>query len=392
MCFLVLYILLVSCLTPVFAQNEIAENVQKGFKLAGVPNINYNSDEGFGYGARLSCFNHAGGGYNPYYYVIDANLFLTTGGRKEFFIFFDSPYLLNSDNRITCELKYQKYNFFPYYGIGNDTEYREELTKKGNSDFINENYYLYERVRSTFWINYQQLYGTFKLLGGVGFASTDINLHDGKTLLEGDEVLGKNGGITNYLKFGVIHDTRDFEPAPGSGDWTDIIIEYSNRFLGSDYDYTRITLTNRYYITIFRNFVFAERIVLEKVWGGVPFYEMSFFESSYRIQEGLGGAKSVRGLLLNRFVGPAKLFGNLELRWRLFDFTMKKQNLYIAWSGFYDFGKVLKKNQKFTSANLHSGYGSGLHIGWNENFIISLDFARSVEVDFALYIGIGYLY
>ena len=354
--------------------------------------MNYNSDEGFGYGARLSLFNHAEGGYNPYYYIIDANVLFTTGGKKEFFIFFDSPYLLNSNKRISCEIKHQQFNFSPYYGIGSDTEYHEEHTIKGSSDFFNEHYYHFERLRSTFWINYQQLIGTYKLLGGFGLAFTDIDLFDGKTLLQDDEVLGKNGGITNYLKFGVIHDTRDFEPAPGKGDWTEIIVEFSNKLIGSDYDYTRITLTNRYYITILRNLVFAERIVLEDVLGDMPFYEMAFFESSYRIQEGLGGAKSVRGLLLNRFLGPAKLFGNLEIRWRFFDFRMLKQNLYLAWSGFYDFGKVWKKNQKFSLDNIHSGYGNGLHIGWNENFIISFDIARSKEVDLALYIGIGYLY
>ena len=392
MCFLVFFLLIISCLTSVYAEDGGGKNVQKGLKFAGVPNISYNSDEGFGYGARLSCFHHAEGGYNPYHSVLDTNIFLTTGGRKEFFIFFDSPYMLKSNYRITCELKYQKYNFSPYYGIGNDTEYHEKLTEMGNRDFIHEQYYRYERIRSTFWINFQYLFGTFQFLGGVGLANTDITMYDGKTVLGDDEVLGKNGGITNYVKFGVIHDTRDFEPAPGKGDWTDIIIEYSNRILGSDYDYTRITLTNRYYLTVYRNVVFAERIVLEKIWGGVPFYEMAFFESSYRIQEGLGGAKSVRGLLLNRFVGPAKLFGNLELRWRLFDFSLMKQNMYFAWSGFYDFGRVWKENQTLTPENIHYGYGSGLHIGWNENFIISLDFARSMEVDSALYIGIGYLY
>ena len=392
MFFAVLFILISLICTPVFAQEEMAKNEQKGFKLTGVPYINYTSDEGFGSGARLLLFNHAEGGFNPYYYVIDANLFLTTEGKKEFFIFSDFPHFLKTKNRITGELKFQHFNFSPYYGIGNDTEYHKELTEKGTIDFINTHYYHFERTRFTCWINYQRLIGTFKILGGAGISHTDIGVHTGRTLLQDDMVAGKNGGYTNYLKFGIIRDTRDFEPAPGGGDWTEVILELSHSILGSDYDYNRITVTNRHYITVFKNVVFAERIVFEKGWGEMPFYETAFFESSYRIQEGLGGAKSVRGLLLNRFIGPGKIFGNLEIRWRFLDFGVLKQNFYLAWSGFYDFGKVWKENQIFNLKSINTGYGSGLHIGWNEDFIVSFDAARSNEVDLALYIGIGYLY
>ena len=42
--------------------------------------------------------------------------------------------------------------------------------------------------------------------------------------------------------------------------------------------------------------------------------------------------------------------------------------------------------------DFHTGQGGGVHLGWNETFIITADVATSNEVDLAFYLGIGYLY
>ena len=58
-----------------------------GFNVSGIPVLNYNSDEGFGYGARVSFYSYARGGYNPYFYLIDTQVSFTTRGKKEVFVF-----------------------------------------------------------------------------------------------------------------------------------------------------------------------------------------------------------------------------------------------------------------------------------------------------------------
>jgi len=73
--------------------NEVSFSQKKdylsltGFNLTGIPVLNFNSDEGFGYGARVSFYNHSQGGYNPYFYLIDTQIFFTTGGKKKFLAF-----------------------------------------------------------------------------------------------------------------------------------------------------------------------------------------------------------------------------------------------------------------------------------------------------------------
>ena len=106
----------------------------------------------------------------------------------------------------------------------------------------------------------------------------------------------------------------------------------------------------------------------------------------------MGGAKSARGLLKNRYLGPVETFGNLELRWRLTDFRMAGQNLFLALSAFYDFGGAWNNLDDFSLDTLHGGQGGGVHVGWDESFIISIDGAKGEDVGLALYIGIGYLF
>ena len=87
--------------------------------------MKFNSDEGFGYGARASIYNYAEGGYNPYFYLTDTQVSFTTEGQKEVFVFFDSPFLLGEGNRLTGEVRYQDNDFTPYYGWGDGSQLLE---------------------------------------------------------------------------------------------------------------------------------------------------------------------------------------------------------------------------------------------------------------------------
>lgn len=390
--------LLILLLMPLFL-NEVAFSQKNdhpgptGINVTGIPVFNFNSDEGFGYGARVSFYSYSRGGYNPYFYLIDTQVSFTTGGRKEVFVFFDSPFLLGEGNRLTGEIRYQDIDFTPFYGLGHESTFIEALTKEDDPGFINEDYYRFGRKRITAWLDYQRAMGSFRALAGLGINHTDVGTLDGTTALEVDNfVSGKEGGFTNYLKFGLVYDTRDFEPAPTRGDWIDVLFEWSNEAIASDYNYRRLTLTQRHYIPLTGNLVLAERLAFVQSWGDIPFYETAFIASSFRIEEGVGGAKSARGLLKNRYLGPVETFGNLELRWRLTDFKMLGQNLFLALSAFYDFGGAWNNLDDFSLDTLHGGQGGGIHVGWDESFIISIDGGKGEDVGLALYIGIGYLF
>jgi len=166
---------------------------------------------------------------------------------------------------------------------------------------------------------------------------------------------------------------------------------------------------------------FAYRVSYQgKLLGDMPSYMLPFVFNSppNYTRDGVGGAKTVRGVLRNRIAGDGVVYANTELRWKFAHFTLLKQNFYLALSTFLEGGMVVQKydfpepaftdiaiNGKdytyddFFSGNnesLHLGYGGGFHIAWNENTIVTVDYGLTFRPDDdgtkALYIGLGFLY
>jgi hemolysin activation/secretion protein len=128
--------------------------------------------------------------------------------------------------------------------------------------------------------------------------------------------------------------------------------------------------------------------------------------------DGLGGAKNLRGILRNRVVGDGIAWGNAEFRWRIANFIIARQNFYVGLNFFGDAGLVVQQVDIDPSAidpsanpeyfdfsydhdKLHPSVGAGLRIGWNENFIIAVDYGFALDgKDGArgLYIAFGNLF
>ena len=128
--------------------------------------------------------------------------------------------------------------------------------------------------------------------------------------------------------------------------------------------------------------------------------------------DGLGGAKNLRGILRNRVVGDGVAWGNIEARWRIVDFVVAKQNIYIGLNGFFDAGMVVQEvdieqdgvdpiakddyfDFSYDPDKIHPSAGAGLRIGWNENFIIAVDYGFALDPKDGLnglYIAFGNLF
>lgn len=139
----------------------------------------------------------------------------------------------------------------------------------------------------------------------------------------------------------------------------------------------------------------------------MPFYMLPYIYNSTITRDGLGGAKTLRGVVRNRVTGEDYLYGNLELRWKFYRKMIMKQNLYIALAGFYDFGKVTGKYSftansaaadylsKGSEESWHSGYGAGLYFAMNQNFVVSFTYGLSAHKEdgnSGVYIGLNFLY
>jgi hypothetical protein len=331
----------------------------------------------------------------PYRTAFRPTLFFTTEGRRDLTLFFDAPHLVGRW-RLDAFVGFEKQIATPYYGLGNRASYEPGL-EEGENPY----YYRFGRERSVIRANLQRPFGRTPvrvLLGGrlAHFEIDPTPKNEGVTLIL--EELGPGvqipGGYDNSLQAGLIWDTRNRESGPERGVWSEVLVERVDQALGSEYSYTRWTLADRRYFTLRRGLVLANRVLIQSISGDPPFYALTYVQSSFEATEALGGSKSVRGVLRNRFAGEGLFVWNAEVRWRARDFSIFGKGAHLALIGFFDSGRVWEGGVDLSSlvANLHHGGGGGLRVGLGPNFVIATDLAGSEEAGLQTYIGLGYLF
>jgi len=368
-----------------------------GWEVAGLPTVNFDSDEGFGYGATAELYRYAPG-LTPYRFTIQPDVQLTSKGKRDITVFFDAPHLLGGGWRLDVFAGTERLIATPFYGLGNDSRFDPALETEDDPYF-----YRMGRTRSQVRANVQRPIGNLPLrvLAGVGAAYTEIDAtprDEGTTLLQttldavpGDERLA---GWSNSVRAGLVWDTRDREVGTRRGTWADVIVQRVDRSLGSDWNFWRVTLTDRHYVPVSSRVTLAQRVLVQSVIGDAPFFELSTVQSSYKPQEGLGGSKTLRGVPKNRFTGKSLALSNTEIRWRAADFRMAGKPFHVVTSAFVDAGRVWDGDLVLDQlvSGLHVGTGGGVRLGMGENFVVSLDVGHSREATAPFYIGLGYLY
>lgn len=389
--------LLVAALIPTSANAaQDPDRGPTGWEVVGIPALNYDADEGVGYGAVMELYRYGQGPLTPYSMTVQPAVFLTTRGRWDVTLFFDAPSLLPAGWRVSAFLGGQRQLATPFYGLGNDSAYDPSLESQDNPYF-----YRFGRTQQQAVVHVQRSLGASNLrvlLGaGMGHASV-VPVPEGKGTTLVAELLGDDAespdGWLNFVRAGVIWDTRDRETGPTRGSWSEVLIQRVSKSLGSVASYTRWTVTDRRYVPIGSRLTFANRLLLQGISGDAPFYDLSAVQTSFKQQEGLGGAQSIRGVLKNRFVGKGMLIWNAELRWRLRDFDMLGRAAHLVVSGFVDSGRVWEDGVVLSelTSDLHHGFGGGVRLGLGDNFVVAADIGFSDELTAPVYIGLGYLY
>src|SRR5690606_33321495 len=85
--------------------------------------------------------------------------------------------------------------------------------------------------------------------------------------------------------------------------------------------HTKFALIHRQYLPIIQDMVFAYRLTYQSTVGKskVPYYAQPLLITSFLTaveNQGLGGKRSLRGVMRNRVVGDDIAFGNFELRYK----------------------------------------------------------------------------
>ncbi len=419
------------------------KDLKKGFSFGGVPALAYDSDLGFLYGIIFNLYHYGdGSNYPNYNHSLYMEWSRTTKGSGKNILEYDNRTLI-PNGRMKIELSYLTEQALDFYGFnGYHSYYNAQYLDKTSPDYISRLYYRHDRKLLRFKTDFQGKLVGKNLRWFAGFSYYNIKigsvnidkLNDGRDaeemlpdtaslydkyvewgVLKSSQV---NGGNTNLLKFGAVYDTRDNEASPNRGIWSEVMLITAPGFIGNKYSYTKISLTHRQYFTLYpKKVVFAYRLNYQGLIGGeIPFYMMPFYFRSKDVKDGLGGSKTLRGILRNRVVGDGAILGNMELRYKFLNTRVFNQNFSITLSAFMDaariiqfhevdttgvtasYGKTREENIKelnYQDESFHVSYGGGLHFAINHNFIIAVDYGLAgnpLDGSRGLYIGLNYIF
>jgi hypothetical protein len=440
-------------------QKSKEDKIKKGWNIGPLPVLAYDSDLGFEFGAIVNFFNYGDGSRYPVYdhsFYFEASWY--TKGSGIFRFYYDSDKLIKGI-RTSFDISYMPDQAYYFYGFnGYEGVYNEKWTDSDNSAYKSRLFYNYKRaffrVKSDFQGNIINN-GKLRWLAGIDFYNISQSPLDIERLNKGKSVdkqlpdtvglfeqYTKNpeinssvpswqiipesevdGGFFTAVKLGVVFDTRDNEPNPMKGIWTEIILASAPKPTSSmENGFMKLAITHRQYFTLIQDKLsFVYRLAYQgTISGYTPTYAqqvMFFSKMSGAYNEGLGGIKTLRGIKRNRIIGDGWIMGNFELRWKFVQFQWINQNWYLALSGFFDTGKVIQyidvqniveateviypENEtqsdyfKFEPDYFHNSVGAGLHIAMNQNFIIAVDYGKALnpqDGNSGLYIGLNFLF
>ncbi|MDY0077947.1 MAG: BamA/TamA family outer membrane protein [Bacteroidales bacterium] len=424
--------------------------IKDGWNFGVLPAVSFNTDLGFQYGGLVNLFHYGDGSRYPKYdhsFYFEASRY--TKGSGLFRFAYDSDQLIKGV-RLSFDLSYMPEQAIDFFGFnGYEAVYNAAWAEDGNPEYRSRMFYKHKRdmLRLQTDLSGPLFDSPLQWAGGFEFynfkvGSVDIDrLNKGKdesdqipsieevpglyehyqqwNIIRADEA---TGGKFFALKAGLIYDTRDFEPNPSRGIWTTLLLYIApKQFSNLQEGFSRISLTHRQYFRLFPNkLVLAGRLGWQSSIGGrVPFYAQPLLITTRLLgaySEGLGGQRSLRGIMRNRVVGDGMAYANIELRWKIIQRRLFNQNFYLAVNGFTDVGQVTGKidvaslfeqlPQNHQHYNLpdyykvdaekpHWSVGMGLKIAMNENFILSADYGLALNAQdgkSGLYIGLNYLF
>jgi outer membrane protein assembly factor BamA len=403
---------------------------RKGWDFQGVPILNFNTDEGAGYGALVMLVDRADGTYEPYRYMVLAQFFQTTRQVASHLLNLDAPRFLGSQWRMGVDFAYGRARFAPYYGVGNtaqliteysDCEDREALKSNpdvcpGNPEFRGLRYYTYDqetlpRIRLNarraladnwlLFLGYRLRVDRLRLR----YSAEDLGQSGGSKLLE-DGAAGVfeeyEAGLadrfterTSELTAGIQYDTRDEETSPTWGMFHELSLRGGFSPIGSQFNYWGGTLHARFFHPVvpgYKRLIMSWRGMFDVLGGEVPISQLAFY-GGLEGKDGHGGVYSARGILLRRYQGPAKLLLNGELRWTPLSIEPGGQQFDFTLAGFVDSGRVWKDLKFSEGGGLKTSAGGGLRIAWNREFVIRLDYGVGItEPTTGFYLDFGHIF
>lgn len=455
-------LLLISLVTfAVSAQaQKDKEIIKTGYNFGPLPAVAFDADKGFQLGALLNIYDFGDGSTYPntrQQWYFEASFF--TKGSQLYTISYDNRFLI-PNTRFSTTLTVTNDKAMDFYGFNGYMSYynhdRVKAGKDGN-DYLYTPYYRINRVAALFKSDFVGQIGdtpwsweagyhlSYFKQGAINRSKINKNKEDSEMFPDSEPTLYEqyrewgvisddeaDGGLNSTVRLGLLFDTRDKEGAPSRGIWAEAHLALAPKWLGTSNPYYKYSATFRQYLPIVKNDIltFAYRLNYEGSFGNdVPYYVLPYITvmgASYD-RDGMGGFRTVRGLMRNRVQGLDMATYNAEIRWRFTTFTLWNQNISLGLNAFSDGTMVTKEYDmsfKRTVADFasdveynkskaeyddymskgethdapHITVGAGFRFIMNQNFIVCLEYGKPVgklakqDGNGAFYINTGYLF
>ena len=412
------------------------EIIKTGYNFGPLPAVAFDADKGFQLGALLNIYDFGDGSTYPnprQQWYFEASFF--TKGSQLYTVSYDNRFSIPGV-RLSSTFTLTNDKAMDFYGFNGYMSYFDhEMVALGKDKNNHDNYiytpkYRINRVAMLFKTDFTGNIWDNKLFWEAGyhlsyFKQGAINREkinknkdedkmfpdDEPTLFEQYRTWGiisdeeAEGGLNSTVRAGLLYDTRDKEGAPSRGIWAEGHLTMAPKWLGTKIPYYKYSATFRHYLPIVENDVltFAYRLNYEGTIGkDAPYYVLPYITvmgASYD-RDGMGGYRTIRGLMRNRVQGLDLASYNAELRWRFVNFALWKQNIAFGLNVFSDGTMVTRnfdmsfkgdeKHRKEYDAYMaltgnrtadipHITVGGGLRFIMNQNFIVAFEYGLPVS-------------
>ena len=442
------------------------EIIKTGYNFGPLPAVAFDADKGFQLGALLNIYDFGDGSTYPntrQQWYFEASFF--TKGSQLFVVSYDNRFSipgvrLSSTFTLTNDKAMDFYGFNGYMSYFDHEKVAAGKDKENHESYIYTPKYRVNRLAMLFKTDFTGNLWKNKLFWEAGYHLSYIkqgykdqqalnlekinkNKEDYKMFPENETpifdlyrqwgIISEDeawGGLNSTVRLGLLYDTRDKEGAPSRGIWAEAHATLAPKWLGTTNPYYRYSMTFRHYLPIVKNDIltFAYRLNYEGTIGKTaPYYVLPFITvmgPSYD-RDGMGGYRTIRGLMRNRVQGLDVASYNAELRWRFVNFALWNQNIAFGLSAFSD-GTMVTRNYDMsfkgdeqyraeydeymaltgyhTADRPHITVGAGLRFIMNQNFIVAFEYGLPVskfskdpliknqDGNGAFYINTGYLF
>jgi outer membrane protein assembly factor BamA len=300
--------------------------------------------------------------------------------------------------RLLAIAAYEHNERAPYFGLGNASVVNDSLESANGGA---RHYYRYSLERTTGIVAVQrQVVGPLRVHVAAQWRHYDVqNLGGRPTALGADlarhftsDTGSKNGA---EVRGALILDTRDEEASADHGILFQVIVARGLRVGGAgDIDYTRWAADAREYISLVRDstLVLCARQAVQLSRDTLPFYLGYERLTTWRPEDGFGGATTLRQNLPGRWLGPNNALGSLDLRYKWWDLAIGLTPFRLWLVAHADAGRVWDVRQHFQWSGFHTGFGVGAiaQFGRGSFFGLETGYSPDAHVQFSTTVTLGY--